>query len=466
MTSIRRRPVQRAAGLVAAALVALAPLATAGSATGVEPEAGIPVTDPPPVAVLPSTTSSSYFDTPRDLTGCPYRTTPPAPVDESEVPLPGGSAPAPPPVPDAAPGGDALAGCEVAAPDGFEVPGDVTASAWLISDLDTGEVVAAKDPHGRYRPASIIKTLLASVALDSLDREQVIEVSDSDLEGAEGSLVGIGPGGKYSVHRLMCGLLMSSGNDAAVVLAHRLGGIEQTLGAMNNHAAELGASSTYIATVNGLDGPGMMTTAYDMSLIFRDAMTRPEFAEIVATESTGFPGYPAGEGAGPPDPEAAPADIAPTVRADGVTVNPGFVLGNDNQLLYNYPGAIGGKTGFTDDARHTFIGAAERDGRRLAVVLLDGTRVPSAPWQQAAGLLDAGFAAGGADPVGMLDSGQHDALDDATEHLASGPLGSSGKSDSTSHDGSLLGRYGPWLALGAAGVAVLAGAVLTLRSRN
>ncbi|MGX1596976.1 D-alanyl-D-alanine carboxypeptidase family protein [Dietzia maris] len=465
MTSTRRRPVQRAAGLVTAALVALAPLAAAVPVAAVEPAPAVPLTEPPPVAVLPSTTSPEYFDTPRDITGCPFRTTPPAPVDESEVPLPGQTSPTPPPVPDTPPGGDGLAGCEIVAPDGFEVPRDVTASAWLISDLDTGEIVAAKDPHGRYRPASVIKTLLASVTLDALDVDRVVKVTDADLDGAEGSLVGIGPGGEYSVGRLLGGLLMASGNDAAVVLARQMGGLEQTLAAMNAHAVSLGARGTYIATVNGLDGPGMMSTAYDMSLIFRDAMTRPAFAEIVATPSTGFPGYPAGPGTEPPDPAAVPEHTGPTMGADGVLINPGFVLGNDNLLLHNYPGAIGGKTGFTDDARHTFIGAAERDGRRLAVVLLDGTRVPSPPWQQAAALLDAGYAAGDSDPVGVLEAGPQDSTDHATEHLAGG-LGGAGTPETAIVGGSVLERYSTWLALGAAGLVVVAGAVLTLRSRN
>ncbi|MEH6820985.1 MAG: D-alanyl-D-alanine carboxypeptidase family protein [Dietzia psychralcaliphila] len=467
MTRTRRRPAHRVIGVVTAALVGLAPLAVAGPATAVEPPPETALTEPPPPAVLPSTTSPEYFDTPRDLTGCPYRTAPPAPVDESEVPLPGQTSPAPPPVPGTPAGGDALAGCDVVAPDGFEVPRDVTASAWMISDLDTGEVVAARDPHGRYRPASLIKTLLATVVLDTLEADRVIEVTDEDLRGAEGSLVGIGPGGEYTVDRLLRGLLMSSGNDAAVVLARRMGGIEETLEAMNAHAAGLGALSTHAATVNGLDGPGMMSSAYDMSLIFRDAMTRPEFASIVGTEMSGFPGYPAGEGADAPDPASAPAHTGPTARADGTPVNPGFVLANDNQLLYNYPGAIGGKTGFTDDARHTFIGAAERDGRRLAVVLLDGTRVPTSPWDQAGQLLDAGFDTD--DSVGRLVTGPQTGPGAGTEHLASGPLGAvgtAGQRESSAASGSVLVRHGPWLAVGAAGLVVLAGAVMALRSRR
>lgn len=453
------------AGLAAAAFVALTPLAVAGPASAQDPDTTAPITVPPPAAVLPSTTSSSYFDTPRDLTGCPFQTTPPPPVDESEVPRPGQTSPAPPPVPDTPAGGEALAGCAVVAPKGFDVPQDVTASAWMVTDLDTGEIIAAKDPHGRYRPASIIKTLLASVALDNLDAAEIIEVTPESLEGAEGSLVGVGPGGKYSVHRLVSGLLMSSGNDAATVLAHEMGGIDETLEAMNGHAADLGATGTHAATVNGLDGPGMMSSAYDMSLIWRDAMSRPEFAEIVATEMTGFPGYPAGEGAGPPDPANPPEYTGPTTRADGEMVNPGFVLANDNQLLYNYEGALGGKTGFTDDARHTFIGAAERDGRRLSVVLLDGTRVPKAPWEQAAALLDAGFAS--EEAVGQLGEGAVEASDDVTE-LASGQLGEAQAAGgvTTVAGGSLFEEYGPWLAVGGAALAVLVGAVLVLRSRR
>ena len=464
-TPRRASGLHRGVGLATAALVVAAATPLAGTAAAVEPEP-TPRTEPPPAAVLPTTTGAEYFDTPRDLDGCPFRTTPPAPVDESEVPAPGRTAPAPPPVPEARAGGDALADCTVAAPDGFEVPRDVTASAWIVSDLDSGEVVAAKDAHGRYRPASLIKTLLATVALDRLDPDELITVTDADLEGAEGSLVGVGPGGRYSIDRILHGLLMASGNDAAAVLAHRIGGIDETLGAMNAHAAELGCEDTHVATVSGLDGPGMMSSAYDMALIFRDAMTRPEFARIVRTPTWGFPGYPAGEGAGAPDPENPPTAYAgPTPRPDGTMVNPGFILGNDNMLLHNYPGAIGGKTGFTDDARHTFIGAAERDGRRLAVVLLDGTRVPKAPWEQAGLLLDAAFDAGGSDPVATLVSGPPTTSGVATEHLAAGPAGSASPDEATSPRGSLVERYGPWLAVGVAGLVVVVGAVL-LRPRR
>ena len=96
--------------------------------------------------------------------------------------------------------------------------------------------------------------------------------------------------------------------------------------------------------------------------------------EIVATRSFDFPG-----------------------RGDA-----GYPVENDNQLLYNYPGAMGGKTGYTDDAGQTFVGAANRDGRRLVAVLMHGTRQPIAPWEQAAHLLDYGFATAPGTKVGTL----------------------------------------------------------------
>ena len=117
----------------------------------------------------------------------------------------------------------------------------------------------------------------------------------------------------------------------------------------------------------------MSTSAYDIGLFYRYAWQNPTFADIVATRRhTTSPG------------------IRPS-RATTATI-PATQLENDNQLLYNYPGALGGKTGYTDDAGQTFVGAANRDGRRLVAVLMHGTRLPIAPWQQAAHLLDYGFA--------------------------------------------------------------------------
>src|SRR5436190_4731142 len=304
---------------------------------------------------------------------CPYRVVTPPAVDSSEVPE-SGDPPAPLPVPAKPLGGDALSGCGIITAAGTPpVPADVSAEAWVVADLDTGDIIAARDPHGRHRPASIIKVLVALQALRELPIHKVVAGTQDDAN-AEGTKVGVGENGFYSINDLLHGLLMHSGNDAAHALAMQLGGMDTAVQKINDLAGKLGGRDTRAATPSGLDGPGMSTSAYDIGLFYRYAWQNPTFADIVATRSFDFPG-----------------------RGDV-----GYSVENDNQLLYNYPGAMGGKTGYTDDAGQTFVGAANHDGRRLMAVLMRGTREPIAPWEQAAHLLDYGFATAPGTKVGTL----------------------------------------------------------------
>ncbi|MEO8814245.1 MAG: D-alanyl-D-alanine carboxypeptidase family protein [Mycobacterium sp.] len=306
--------------------------------------------------------------------GCPYQVSTPPAVDTSEVPQ-AGDPPLPLAVPITPVGGDALSGCGIiTAAENPAVPGDISAEAWLVADLDSGAVIAARDPHGRHRPASIIKVLTAMASINELDLNKLVPGTPADA-AAEGTRVGVAPGGVYTVNQLLHGLLMGSGNDAANALADQLGGMGVALEKINTLAAKLSGRDTRAATPSGLDGPGMSTSAYDIGLFYRYAWSNPAFADIVATRTFDFPGH----------------DQAP-----------GYPLENDNQLLYNYPGALGGKTGYTDDAGQTFVGAANRDGRRLVAVLMHGTRLPIAPWQQAAHLLDYGFATAPGTRIGTL----------------------------------------------------------------
>ncbi|HZA12431.1 D-alanyl-D-alanine carboxypeptidase family protein [Mycobacterium sp.] len=318
-----------------------------------------------------------------DTRSCPYRVSTPPAVDASEVPT-AGDPPQPMPVPVRPVGGDAMGGCGiVAAANTPPLPNDVSAEAWIVADLDTGDVIAAKDPHGRHRPASIVKVLIAMQAINELNLNKSVAGTAEDA-AADGTRVGVDVGGTYTVNQLLHGLLMHSGNDAAHALAMQLGGMDVALQKINTLAGKLGGRDTRAATPSGLDGPGMSTSAYDMALFYRYAWHNPTFANIVATRSFDFPGHPARSDV-PGDPE-----------------HPGYLLENDNQLLYNYPGALGGKTGYTDDAQQTFVGAAQRDGRRLVTVMLRGTRQPIPPWQQAAHLLDYGFATPPGTKVGSL----------------------------------------------------------------
>jgi len=202
------------------------------------------------------------------------------------------------------------------------------------------------------------------VVLDKLPLDEVITGTQADAD-TEGSSVGVGPGGRYTVRELLLGLLMESGNDAAHALAMRMGGEAATVQAMNTLAASLGAFDTRAVTPSGLDGAGMSTSAYDLALIFRHDIANPTFAQLTATRTMLFPSF----GGKPP-----------------------FLIANQDLLLDDYPGAIGGKNGFTDDARQTYVGAAQRGGRRLVVTLMAGERLPLTPEQQAMALLDYGFA--------------------------------------------------------------------------
>jgi D-alanyl-D-alanine carboxypeptidase (penicillin-binding protein 5/6) len=261
------------------------------------------------------------------------------------------------------------------------LPTNLSAASWLVADLDTGAVLGACGAHEGSPPASVQKLLLAETVLPKLDPAQVVEVTQDDLKFERGSsAVGLLVGGHYTVETLWLGLLLESGNDAANVLA-RLGGgaagVPGTIEAMNAEAHRLGAYDTHAVTPSGLDGPGQFTSAYDLALIARADFAREDFRRYTATQRAQIPAQP------PKDPR-------------------GFQIQNENLLLTKYPGAIGGKTGFTTVARHTYVGAAERNGRRLVVTLLGAEARPARGWQQGAALLDWGFAQPAGASVGHL----------------------------------------------------------------
>ncbi|WP_448851477.1 serine hydrolase [Corynebacterium sp. 335C] len=313
----------------------------------------------------------------RDTSGCPFRSVTPGAVTETEAPSPDDE-PEPLPVPEHPAGGERMGECGVVAADGFAVPEGIGASSWIVADAATGEVLAAKDPHGRYRPASIAKVLLAMVAFRDLPLDRKVETTEED-ESIEGSRVGIQAGATFTVEELLLGLLMNSGNDAANALSRELGGPEETLRKVNDLAAELGATDTRIGNYDGLDAPGQSTSAFDMAVFYRRAFEDPEFRRLASTRLAELPTNVEGER---------------------------FATSNDNGLLiHGYPGALGGKTGFTDDARHTFAGVAEQNGRTLVTIVLDSPAAELRPWEESWRLLDAGFATAAGSSVGNLDEG-------------------------------------------------------------
>ena len=253
---------------------------------------------------------------------------------------------------------------------------DGPAQTWLVADMDSGQVLAARDQNVQHPPASTIKVLLALVALDELNLDSTV-VADAADTNVECNCVGVKAGRTYTARQLLDGLLLVSGNDAANTLAHMLGGPGATVAKMDAKAAALGAVNTHASTPSGLDGPGGSgwSTAHDLAVIFRAAMANPVFAQVTAEPSAMFPGN------------------------DG-----DHPIANQDELLQRYPGAIGGKTGFTDAARKTFVGAAARGGRHLVVAMMYGLIHQGGPtyWDQAASLLDWGFALNPQSAIGAL----------------------------------------------------------------
>ncbi len=261
-------------------------------------------------------------------------------------------------------------------PAGVPRPPAVPARGYLLADLTTGRILVARDVHLPLRTASTLKVLTALTLLPRLSPTAVYRARRAD-EDVDGSKVGIVAGSTYTVGQLFLGMMLSSGNDAATALADAAGGVPATVGLMQQEATSLGAADTVVRDPSGLDSPGQHTTAYDLALIARAAMQRPDFRALVATRTARFPGR--------------------VVKGKPRTT---FQIQNHNELLTSYPGAIGVKTGYTVAARWTYVGAARRGGHAYLVTELGLSEVG---WKPAERLLDWAFAYGArALPVGEL----------------------------------------------------------------
>lgn len=271
-------------------------------------------------------------------------------------------------------GGPQLAatGLIVDLPPGMRRPPSVNAAAYVLADLETGQIIAAKSPHRRLRPASTQKMLTAVTLLPRLNKTHAYVARHSDAS-QEGSSVGLVEGHRYTIHQLFLGMLLPSGNDAAHALAMAAGGMARTRALMMAEARRLQALDTNVVNSSGLDEPGQFASAYDLALFARAGMARSDFRRYVATRTANFPD-----------------------DAMGKT----YQIQNGNKLLGSFAGTIGVKTGYTTLAHHTFAAAATRNGRTLLVTLM---RSDGGIWADAKALLEWGFAnIGVATPVGQL----------------------------------------------------------------
>ena len=232
---------------------------------------------------------------------------------------------------------------------------DISAASYVLMDGDSGRVLAEKNCHERRLIASITKLMTGLVALESghsLDEEVTIS---PEWAGAEGSSIYLVPGERVSLETLLYGMLLRSGNDAALSVAGSCGeSVEDFVAAMNRKAVELGMTDSHFANPNGLNADEHYSTAYDMALLARACLQNEEMAKIVSTKSATF----------------------------GTRI-----FTNHNKLLWRYPGCIGMKTGYTEKAGRTLVSAAQRDGMTLICVTLDAPN----DWADHTALLDAGF---------------------------------------------------------------------------
>jgi D-alanyl-D-alanine carboxypeptidase (penicillin-binding protein 5/6) len=255
----------------------------------------------------------------------------------------------------------AVAGAEPVAPAAVAPPAG-PAPVWLVADMVSGRIFGGQDPYGPHAPASTIKALLAMVVLDQVPMNAMARASTANTD-VECSCVGLVPGAVYTTRQLLDALMMVSGNDAANLLADMVGGTPAAVAKMNAKAAQVGARSTRAASPSGLDGPGWesVTTAHDLAIVYRAALNYPLFAQILHQRTALFP-----DGGG------------------------GFKqIASHDPLLTDYPGFIGGKTGYTNLAQETYVAIAQRGGRRLVAVMMYGD---DDLWSQGRALLDWGFS--------------------------------------------------------------------------
>lgn len=240
-------------------------------------------------------------------------------------------------------------------------PTGLSAKGAVLYDRQSGQFLFEQHPDEQLYPASITKVLTAILALEKGDLNAKVKTSKLARE-QEGNRIYLEYDEEQTLGNLLYGLMLNSGNDAAVAIAEHIGGsVEQFAVMMNEKAKEIGATHTHFVTPSGLHDDDHYTTARDMALISSYAMNNVTFRKIVATETLPWKGQ--------------------------VWES---VLVNLNQMLFEYEGATGIKTGFTDQAQQTITVSAKRGDRELIAVVMGVENRPKIR-EEATLLLDYGF---------------------------------------------------------------------------
>ena len=215
----------------------------------------------------------------------------------------------------------------------------ISAASAVVIDQESGRVLYSHNAYSKMGMASTTKIMTALIALQSGKIDNIITIS-SKAAMTEGSSLYLSPGEKVSMRDLLYGLMLNSGNDAAVAIAEEISGnVDEFVKLMNTRAKEMGAYNTNFVNPNGLSDPSHYTTAADLALISREAMKNEDFKTIVSTKTK--------------------------------QLSDGTYCINHNKMLNLYEGATGIKTGFTKSTGRTLVSSAEKDGKSLICVTLN-----------------------------------------------------------------------------------------------
>ncbi len=256
----------------------------------------------------------------------------------------------------------ALAGISTPEQDPVHIPFRAPPRSGVLFNLDTGQVLWERNAYKRVRIASLTKMMTALVTVESAPPNAHVLVTHEAVN-MPGSKVGVLPVGRHvRLESMLYGLLLPSGNDAAVALAHHVAGsVPHFVQRMNEQAAKLGMGCTRFSSPSGYYDQGNFSCTADLAILAHADMAQPRIARVAHTYSAALP-FP--------------------IKGGKL-----YLYNNNPLLIYKYPGVTGLKTGFTEAAGRCLVATAERHGVRLGVVVLDST----APGVQAAQLLNHGF---------------------------------------------------------------------------
>lgn len=217
----------------------------------------------------------------------------------------------------------------------------ITASGIFIIDLDTGIVLLEKNANERYKPASLTKIMTALVAMDYFNEDSILYVKNGQL--SNGNKVDLKKGDELIATDLLYALLVPSGNDAALTFAENYpGGYQSFINRMNSKATEMGLKNTHFVNVSGVESQNHFTSAYDITLLAKTALSRPQFSSIVSTQKI-------------------------TVKS----LKGNFYPLETTNILLGSPGIYGVKTGWTPEAGECLVILAEKDGHSIIISLLN-----------------------------------------------------------------------------------------------